>query len=158
MKNLEEISEQITDFLRLAIDQELEAIGEEGREDVSWVGLLKGARFDGDMIYLADGTGFQINIIAYDKAAVMRKRLAMAKNEILKFTMKDVQAYCADPECRKKWESKVLRPLYVPLHKIMHEGETKEEDVEAKYEEAVDLMDKIQAKAEEFKLKEFSSL
>jgi hypothetical protein len=148
MKNLEEISEQITSFLRMAIDQELEALGEEGRGDVSWVGLLEGAKASEDMIYLADGTGFQISIIAYDKAAVMRQRLRLVKNETFKFTMRDIQVYCSDPERKKKWDSEIARPLYFQLHKIM-EGQTEEKDVEVKYDEAIALINKIQAKAEE---------
>jgi hypothetical protein len=51
---------KIRDFLDLAIDQELQAIGEEDRQDCSWTDLLKGATFDGGGLVLEDGRRFQI--------------------------------------------------------------------------------------------------
>lgn len=140
--------EQVTAFLDMAIDQELQAIGDETRSDVPWADLLEGAQFDGLRLSLSDGTGFRIALVHIDKTAMLRIKLAEVKNATLKFTMADVQAYCLDPERKKKWNSEVLRPLYVPLSKIMGD-DAEVEDHEAAYTEAVDLLHKIQAKAEE---------
>lgn len=64
--------EQIRAFLNLAIDQELQAVGEEERPDAVWNDLLDGAEFldpegdgthleDGELI-LSDGRRFRIRV------------------------------------------------------------------------------------------------
>lgn len=64
--------QQIRAFLNLAIDQELEAVGEEERPDAAWNDLLEGAEYqdlegdgtfeeDGELI-LQDGRRFLISV------------------------------------------------------------------------------------------------
>jgi hypothetical protein len=139
--------EKVQAFLDMAIDQELQAIGEDTRDDVPWADLLEGARFDGLRLSLSDGSGFRIALVHIDKTAMLRIKLGEVREAILKFTMDDVQAYCLDPERKKKW-GQVVRTLYAPLHKIMKD-DAQIEDHEAAYVEGVDLLNKIQAKADE---------
>ncbi len=142
--------EQIGDFLDMAIDQEVQATGEdEGRG--SWSDLFDGSRFDDGVVYLKDGRGIRVSAILMSKALMLRRRLAEIREETFKFTMADVQAYCLNPERKKKWDSEIFRPLYVPLHKIMGD-KAEDEAVEAGFDQAIELMKQIQAKVEELDL------
>ena len=143
--------EKIEDFLNLAIDQELQAIYERGLENVSWGDLLNCAKLEDGVLILQDGRGIRISAILMSKALMLRRRLATIREETFKFTMADVQAYCLDPERKKRWDREVLRPLYVPLHKIMGD-KAEDEAVEAGFDEAIALMKQIQAKIEELDL------
>jgi len=142
--------EQIGDFLDMAIDQEVQATGEDDARG-AWSDLFDGARFDDGVVFLKDGRGIRISAILMSKALMIKKQLSEAREEIFTFTMAHVQAYCSDSERKKKWDSEVLRPLYVPLHKIMGD-DAEDAAVEAGYDEAIELMKKIQAKVEELDL------
>lgn len=142
---------RIADFLHLAIDQEIQAVGEGDREDTSWQEMFRGAKFDAGLITLADGRGIRVSAIVLSKALMIKRRLAEAREGIMDFTMEHVQAYCLDPERKKKWNNEVFRPFYIPLSRIMGD-KAEDADVEAGEDKAIDLMKKIQAKVEELDL------
>ena len=142
--------EKLADFLDMAVDQEVQAIGEDDTRG-PWADLLDGAKFEDGFMALKDGRGVRISAFLISRAMMIKKRLSEAREGIFKFTMAHVNAYCSDPERKKKWDSEVLRPFYIPLSKIMGD-KAEEADTEAGEEEAIELMEKIQAKTEELDL------
>jgi hypothetical protein len=52
--------DQIRAFLNLAIDQELQALGDGERPEVDWAELLEGAKLLGNRLVLKDGRSFEI--------------------------------------------------------------------------------------------------